>query len=1425
MPNNLIGSAPEILCKINDIDTLALIDSGSQISSVCMSHYNNHFSDKPLQDLSALLNVQSAGGNDLPYHGYFECNISIPVSDTSNFNISAPILVVPDTAYNSKVPLLIGTNILNRLSNFPEKPKSAHLHTAIQAINLGSKHLAKTQGIFGQIVATDDITVQPFTGSFFYGKSTIAIPICNQVALVQENSDQIPVVPSLVNVKQGCNKIPLELFNNSDSTLHISKNQLIGNVHQATVEIPDDSDMTEFLDAFPLSHLSDEDRNSVRSFLSEYRDLFAMNLQELGTTDVVEHRIDLYDDTPFKEKIRPIPPGMYEELKSHIAELISAGVIRKSNSPYSSNIVLVRKSDGNLRLCQDMRRLNNLTIPDAYTIPRVETLIDSLKGARYFTSLDLISGYHQVRIFDDHIQRTAFSTPFGLYECEKMAMGLKNSQSTFQRLMDCCLDGLLYNGCNVYLDDILVYGSTKQEMFDNLKAVFERLRKFQLRLKPKKCKILCPEISFLGFTVSEEGVKCSSKHIQDVQNWPEPKNVHDLQVFLGLANFLRKFVHNFASIVAPLTNLLRGHTNKKRSKTKKCKSNSDPAPWEWGENQRKAFENIKHALTSPPCLAYPDFEQPFILHCDGSGVGLGCALYQKDEKSGKLHPIAFGSRSLSQSEQRYSAHKLEFLALKWAVTNKFSYYLYNSKHPVQIYTDHNPLVYLTTTAKLDALGHRWLAELSSYNFEIHYKPGVSHKDADSLSRKPADDEQYPYHISTEVFKELCRLLGSSDFDGIAESANIMPSVCNTIHVNSAYSPDWQTEQQKDPTLKRVINLVSRGIRLSDRQRRREPQGVMRLLSHWKRLHLIDEKLYLKSSNQTGEIFHRLVIPDHMRDTVFRMIHDDMGHLGRDKTLSLAQERFFWVNLTGFVEDKIRSCYRCQCAKSLPERAPLVSITTTQPLELVCIDFLSLEESKGKYTSLLVVTDHFTGYAQAYPTRNQRASTVAKILIDDFIKHYGLMQRLHSDQGGSFEATVIKHICKSLGIQKSHTTPYHAMGDGKTERFNRSLLSMLRTLQPAQKANWKDHVSAMVHAYNCCKHASTGVSPYFLMFGRSPRIAVDIFLGITENENNHSAASDIRARLENAYKAASEAADNARATQSKNYNKKVRGNSLSVGDYVLVKNVHFEGKHKLADKWNSDLHIVIEKPNEDIPVFKVRAESTGKVKTLHRNLLLPAVLPWPKERLDESNVHSDLSDSECSNDESVSDIEVHLEYYDPMPEPHRDANRTERIESQSDTHVNIDTNAYVDVTDDFERDDESLFHPQPSLQQATPVFRSAPVTPSHPSVQPTLHESTPVVCDGPSILPPLETTSVVSNEPLISQPPGSDSVAPKRVSARSTKGQRPKKYSDYVCQSQTVGNTETTDWQEKVGVLMRLLPIFPMFHGDICHAIIYVISHG
>ena len=327
------------------------------------------------------------------------------------------------------------------------------------------------------------------------------------------------------------------------------------------------------------------------------------------------------------------------------------------------------------------------------------------------------------------------------------------------------------------------------------------------------------------------------------------------------------------------------------------------------------------------------------------------------------------------------------------------------------------------------------------------------------------------------------------------------------------------------------------------------------------------------------------------------------------------------------------CSRCLRRKTPPQVAPLQPILVTQPLELVHMDYLSLEPSKGNIENVLVITDHFTKYALAYPSKTQTAQATARILWDNFICHYGFPERFISDQGRNFESDLIKELCKIAGVKKVHTTPYHPQGNGQCERFNSTLCNMLGTLSEEEKSDWKSHLGCMTHAYNCTKHASTTYSPYYLMFGRHPRLPIDIEFGLNKpNSSDNSSKSryiqKLRRRLNYAFQKASKYSDQQAKKYKQGYDKSVKGPQLHENDLVLVKIVAHKGRHKLQDRWEPEEYVVIEQPIAGTPVYKVKPVNGNNVRTLHRNLLLPlGVKLEPDYESDDSILEEDSDDDE------------------------------------------------------------------------------------------------------------------------------------------------------------------------------------------------------
>ena len=520
----------------------------------------------------------------------------------------------------------------------------------------------------------------------------------------------------------------------------------------------------------------------------------------------------------------------------------------------------------------------------------------------------------------------------------------------------------------------------------------------------------------------------------------------------------------------------------------------------------------------------------------------------------------------------------------------------------EVLTDNNPLTYVLTSAKLDATGHRWVAALANFNFTIKYKSGKLNTDADALSRLfPASVHAICQAAIAQI--PLVETVTGPNTSHLASEGVVAPDTLSKV--------DWRKEQRADPDVARLIHLRNGISRPREESLRKETPSVQKYLREWNKLHFQNDVLY-RSATLDGQTVDQLVVPNSFRTRALKGVHDQVGHQGKDKTLWLARQRFYWPGLERDVVQKVESCPRCLRRKTpIKPVAQLNPIDSTYPMELVCMDFLSLKPCKGGYKHVLVITDHFTRYAQAIPCRNQTAQTTAKALYEHFIRFYSFPVRLHSDQGRNFESSVIKELCSIAQTEKSRTTPYHPMGNGSAERFNQTLIKMLGTLENDQKEDWSSYVAPLVQAYNATKSDATGFSPHFLMFGWHPRLSVDAYLGTKQDRDEvtagpHSYGSKLKSRMQFAYDVA---ATHARKMGAKNKTRYDRGKQealLEVGDRVLVRNVGIQGSQKLEDRWEEKPYVVVSIPDPDNPVYVVRLEkgSKSKTRTLHRNMLLP-----------------------------------------------------------------------------------------------------------------------------------------------------------------------------------------------------------------------------
>jgi hypothetical protein len=474
--------------------------------------------------------------------------------------------------------------------------------------------------------------------------------------------------------------------------------------------------------------------DDARAIINEYKDVFPNDLPSgLPPKRDIDHRIDLVPGQapPSRPTYRMSQPEM-DELKKQLTDLMDKGYVQESKSPYGAPVLFVKKKDGTMRMCVDYRALNKITIKNKYPLPRIDELLDRLLGAKYFSKIDLRSGYWQVRIADQDVHKTAFRTRYGHYEFLVMPFGLTNAPATFMHLMQQTLRKFLDDFVIVFIDDILVYSKTFEDHSKHLRLVLQVLREKQLYAKLSKCEFFQREIGFLGHVINKNGIKMESSKVNAVTNWPVPKNVHELRSFLGLAGYYRRFVKDFSMIASSLTALL--HKNKK---------------YEWGVEQDKAYTALKQAVSSAPILIIPDPQLPYTVVTDASGYAIGAALCQ-DHGSG-LQPCAFLSRKMNDHERNYAVHEQELLAIVHAL-REWRHYLLGNK--ITILTDHRSLQYLSTQDKLSARQTRWSEFLQQFDYEIKYRPGKDNQVADSLSRRP-DHMLAPIHQSSiDIDSEL-----------------------------------------------------------------------------------------------------------------------------------------------------------------------------------------------------------------------------------------------------------------------------------------------------------------------------------------------------------------------------------------------------------------------------------------------------------------------------------------------------------------------------------------------------------------------------------------------------------------------------------------------------------------------------------------------
>lgn len=1220
-----------------------VLDTGSEVTILPETVLRRLSPQQPaVQDVTEWLKVYAANGVELPYTGYVELEMEVLGIQLSRVGILVSKMSQPTG--------LLGCNVIrevrqalkekygNNLSEVPQTDGSPQWTEALLAYEISERD--KTKSSFARLRGKSPICI-PAHSLKAVSCSTRQQENRPQEVLIQAVSGDTGSLPrniALINTCSTSQKgmVFAQLVNVGEEDVWLQPRSRIGLVSPAQVlqsdsnatlkrgeSIPPDVtgvrevksnrlSTTRPPEAEPLpfeanledAEISTEERLKLVELLGKYKDVFSHGEDDLGFTTTVTHRIPTTSDCPVRVPHRRIPPHQMEDVRAHLQRLLEQKIIRPSTSPYAAPVVIVRKKDGNIRLCVDYRALNEQTKKDAYPIPRIDEALDSLGGAKMFSSLDLVQGYHQVAVAEEDIQKTAFRAGTGgLYEYVRMPFGLSNSPATFQRLMEVILGDLNYGSLLLYLDDILIFSSSFEEHLERLEVVFQRLRHHGLKLKPKKCHFLRKECKYLGHVVSSEGIATDPAKTEAIARWKQPHTEKELRAFLGIAGYYRRFVKRFSQIAAPLHALLTKQGCKKGAAWRRSSpSEQQEFQQRWTPECTKAFKELKARLTSPPILGYPDFKRPFIVETDASFDGLGAVLSQEQE-TGRV-VICYASRGLRPSERNmsnYSSMKLELLALKWAVTEKFRDYLLGAEFTA--FTDNNPLSYLKS-AKLAAAEMRWVSQLAQFDFKIRYRSGRSNTNADALSRQTVHAEE-----------TLSDVTNSTSLREIAEAAVKVTRVVTRSVVAAetplatATLPGYTPEelgrlQEGDPVISRFRVFWKHGSKPDPSQLRHESRKTRTLLRKWDRVCERKGVLYLHSTDPVEGSRSQLLLPASLAPMALTALHNQAGHQGQERTLALIRQRFYWPGMTADVEEWCKRCERCIVAKvPTPRVRPTMgTLLAEHPLDVLAIDFSLMDRSSDGRENVLVMTDIFSKFSLAVPCRDQKASTVAKVLVKEWFQKYGVPKRIHSDQGRNFESQLVKDLCLIYGIAKSRTTAYHPQGNGQCERFNRTLHNLLRTLPPEQKKRWPEHLQELVFVYNCTPHASTGLSPFSIFMGREPTLQIDLMFGLAERET--TAEPDLDAwveqhqqKLRNAATLARERMDEKAANRCKRNDVRANDHGIPIGSVVLLRN-HPPGRNKITDHWQPTPFRVVSQP--DTNVYEIQlVDGTGPSKRVTR----------------------------------------------------------------------------------------------------------------------------------------------------------------------------------------------------------------------------------
>lgn len=785
--------------------------------------------------------------------------------------------------------------------------------------------------------------------------------------------------------------------------------------------------------------LPDDIKNKMTTILKEHRGLFSGRMRPPSAM-LRAHRIELSDRTPFRTSPRRYSPEKAAEIEAQVEQMLQGGIVEPSNSPYASPVLLVKKNQG-WRFCVDYRELNKRTTDVISVLPPIIDTVRDLGQARFFTSLDLTSGYWQLPMEAASKKYTAFFTPSGgQFQFTAMPFGLKLAPATFQRAMTEIFSGMLNRFVKVYLDDIIVYSSTYEEHLEHLQRVLEKIEVHQLRLNPDKCQFATTSLPYLGYEVDGKFTKARECHLLKIKQFERPKNKRQVQAFLGLVNWLRGYLPDVATLVAPMTEL------------------TGNVPFKWTDDCERSWIQTKAALEKPQRLERPHKEWKFVLQVDASEEGMGAVLMQEDSEA-KRHLIHFSSSKFHKAEKQYHINEKECLAMVWAI-RRYRHYL-EDKHFV-LRTDNRALVWLQSHQDDRAKLTRWALLLQEFSFTIEHVAGKANQLPDYLSRHAAECPEGPAIAYDELIPT--------------------PAVCVLREV--------------EPLVKQILagQLVDEMTqRLARRTRKAEEEGPKddideSLLANF----IVSVEGNLFQQRQDGTC--RAYVPEGMRPQVLEHYHagENSAHPGQRETQRAINARFYWYGMQSEIRRFVQKCLVCKQIKgrNIQQAAPMSTHTPTRAWQYISIDTLGRYRGDGTEPEYAVILeDVLTKWTEAVPVKDTRHQTITEVLDAVFLR-YGVPEVVIADCATNFTLAKWEKYCRKLGMRIVNSATYHQRAN-PVERQVQEVKKIIRALMKTNAGKrWHELLPRATGILRNRVNRATGETPAKAFLGFEPRLPGD-----------------------------------------------------------------------------------------------------------------------------------------------------------------------------------------------------------------------------------------------------------------------------------------------------------------------------------------------